>query len=148
MPRLRNIPQVITGFEEKDVLCGIMMLLRQIADGRGEVENEYKRVVANGGNKKALKLIDEVFEIRDSEWRGLGNIPKSGFELREKYADMDAKVVYKDIITRINPSHSTGRGANEKARPNEWIRPFGQANQRECYSGCLCAEVIKGKIEP
>ncbi|MFH0856903.1 MAG: hydrogenase formation protein HypD [bacterium] len=119
------IPQVITGFELEDVLAGIMMLLAQIAENRTETENEYNRVVRPEGNKKALDLMNEVFELEDSEWRGLGDIAGSGFKLR-KFADRDAKMIYTDILEKIplNPPLQKGE------------------------SRCLCSEVIKGLSEP
>jgi hydrogenase expression/formation protein HypD len=85
-------PVVITGFEPLDLLQGIVMLLRQLGDGRADVENHYARVVANDGNLRALRALDEVFELRSFfEWRGLGFISHSALKLRPKYAQWDAE---------------------------------------------------------
>ena len=87
-----NRPIVITGFEPLDILQSIWMLLRQIAEGRCEVENQYSRVVPPAGNRAALEAISKVFEIREFfEWRGLGSIDHSGVRIREAYADFDAE---------------------------------------------------------
>ena len=85
-------PVVITGFEPLDVMQAILMLIRQLNDGRAEVENEYVRVVTPDGNVKAQRLMAEVFELRDSfEWRGLGELPWSARRIREEYANFDAE---------------------------------------------------------
>jgi hydrogenase expression/formation protein HypD len=85
-----RIPCVVGGFEAWDILKSVEMLLRQLADGRAEVENEYSRSVSEYGNGAAQRLTDEVFEPCDSAWRGLGVIPGSGLAIREKYAHFDA----------------------------------------------------------
>ena len=85
-------PVVIAGFEPLDVMQAILMLVRQINDGRAEIENEFTRAVTPQGNRKARALMDEVFELRDSfEWRGLGVIPRSALKLREAFAAFDAE---------------------------------------------------------
>lgn len=85
-------PVVITGFEPLDVMQAVLMLVRQINEGRCEVENEYARVVTREGNRKAQALVAEVFERRDSfEWRGLGQVPDSALSIAEPYADFDAE---------------------------------------------------------
>lgn len=85
-------PVVIAGFEPLDVMQAILMLLRQANAGRAEIENEFTRAVSRDGNAKAIALMDEVFEVRESfEWRGLGTIPASGLRLRERYAAFDAE---------------------------------------------------------
>lgn len=85
-------PVVIAGFEPLDVMQAILMLIRQINDGRAEVENEYTRVVTPEGNGRAQALMADVFERRDSfEWRGLGQLPRSALRIREAYADFDAE---------------------------------------------------------
>ncbi len=85
-------PIVVSGFEPLDILQAIVMLLRQIADGRAEVENQYKRVVPWEGNRAALCAMAEVFELRPYfEWRGLGFISQSALRLRDSYADWDAE---------------------------------------------------------
>jgi hydrogenase expression/formation protein HypD len=87
-------PGVITGFDAHDILTGIMMLLKQIASGRGVIENEYKKVVREEGNTRAVALLEEFFEPRDAYWRGIGMIPGSGLRLREKYGHRDIERVY------------------------------------------------------
>ncbi|MCL2724925.1 MAG: hydrogenase formation protein HypD [Polyangiaceae bacterium] len=85
-------PVVIAGFEPLDVMQAILMLVRQINEGRAEVENEFTRAVTLDGNLKAQKLVSEVFELRDSfEWRGLGSVPHSALKLREAYTAFDAE---------------------------------------------------------
>jgi hydrogenase expression/formation protein HypD len=87
-----NVPIVVTGFEPVDILQGIYMCLRQLEEGRAEVENQYTRSVRREGNLSARELIREVFRVVPRKWRGIGEIPKSGFGLREKYAAFDAEI--------------------------------------------------------
>jgi len=89
-----RIPSVITGFEAADMLQGIMMLLNQIACNKAAVEIQYKRVVREEGNQKAMSLLHEYFEPCDSHWRGLGVIPQSGLALREHMKHRDARTLY------------------------------------------------------
>ncbi len=117
-------PQVISGFEANDILESIYMLLLQIKEGRQEVENQYKRLVKKEGNREAQKLIAEVFEIQEGSWRGLGDIPGSGLEIRKEFQEQDAKVKYKDIFRKIDFSRS--------------IDP----------PGCRCGDVLRGVILP
>ena len=121
-----KLSQVITGFDGEDVLLGIYMLLKQIAEGRAEVENEYTRCVRQEGNLVARKLVDEVFETGDAFWRGLGNIPNSGLEIREKYSKYDAKVKYKNILSR----HS------------ELVEESLES------TGCICGAILRGLKQP
>ncbi len=86
-----KVPCVAAGFEPLDVLEAIRMILLQRKEGRVESENEYTRVVKPDGNPAAQRIIDQVFEIADAPWRGLGIIPKSGLYIREKYASHDAR---------------------------------------------------------
>jgi hydrogenase expression/formation protein HypD len=88
-------PVVIAGFEPLDVMQAILMLVRQVNDGRAEVENEFTRAVTREGNAKAQALVAEVFELRrEFEWRGLGAVPYSALRLKEKYAAFDAERRY------------------------------------------------------
>jgi hydrogenase expression/formation protein HypD len=88
-------PVVIAGFEPLDVMQAILMLVRQVNDGRAEVENEFTRAVTREGNAKAQALVAEVFELRrEFEWRGLGAVPYSALKLKEKYAAFDAERRY------------------------------------------------------
>ena len=85
-------PVVIAGFEPLDVMQSALMLVRQLNEGRHEVENEYTRVVSRDGNRKAQRLVAEVFEKRRSfEWRGLGLLPDSALRIRDSYAHFDAE---------------------------------------------------------
>ncbi|MCL1922510.1 MAG: hydrogenase formation protein HypD [Propionibacteriaceae bacterium] len=85
-------PIVVTGFEPLDILQSVAMLLTQFAEGRCEVENQYSRVVLPQGNLEAIRILGEVFTVRESfEWRGLGSIPFSGYELSQDYEDHDAE---------------------------------------------------------
>ncbi len=85
-------PVVIAGFEPLDVMQAILMLVRQVNDGRAEVENEFSRVVTREGNRSAQALVAEVFEHRPSfEWRGLGEIPRSALRIRAQFARFDAE---------------------------------------------------------
>lgn len=117
-----KVSQVITGFEPDDILLAVYMLLKQIKEDRKEVENEYIRSVKEKGNPKAYKSIFEVFDIVDGNWRGFGVIPKSGLKIKSKYKKMDARVKYKDILSKVDFSHSR--------------KP----------TGCRCGEVIRGLI--
>ena len=101
-----NKPIVISGFEPLDLLQGILMLLRQVNEGRAEVENEFTRAVTPMGNRKAQALVDEVFEVRDSfEWRGLGSLPFSGLKISAEFAEFDAELRYPDLIYKNVPDH-------------------------------------------
>ena len=85
-------PVVIAGFEPLDVMQAVLMLVRQINDGRWEVENEFSRAVTRDGNRKAQALVAEVFELRKwFEWRGLGVVPYSALRIKEPYARFDAE---------------------------------------------------------
>ncbi|EKE19505.1 MAG: hypothetical protein ACD_8C00146G0010 [uncultured bacterium] len=115
-----KVSQVITGFEALDILVGVYMLLRQIVEKRKDVENEYRRLVKLDGNKKAQKMIEDVFEIGDGNWRGFGIIAKSGLEIKKKYEKFDAKKKYTDIILKMDLKNSRK------------------------FTGCKCGEVIRG----
>ena len=85
-------PVVVTGFEPLDLLQGIALLLRQLREGRAEVENQYARAVSDNGNAPALRALDQVFELRTFfEWRGLGFISQSALKIRAEYAQWDAE---------------------------------------------------------
>jgi hydrogenase expression/formation protein HypD len=86
-----HIPIVVTGFEPVDLLNGILQTVRQLEAGRYEVENAYSRVVTVEGNQPAQQLIQEMYEVHDRQWRGIGMIPQSGWRLRPDYAQYDAE---------------------------------------------------------
>jgi hydrogenase expression/formation protein HypD len=120
VPRDHGRPVVVSGFEPLDILTSIYQLMRQLAAGRCEVENEYSRVVPWAGNPKALAVIDRVMEVRETfEWRGLGWIPDSAMRLREEFAAFDAERIYQVPGVRV---------ADPKA--------------------CQCGEVLRGVIKP
>jgi hydrogenase expression/formation protein HypD len=113
-------PIVVAGFEPLDVLQAVHMILRQLAEGRCEVENQYSRVVPYDGNLRALEVLAEVFALRPHfEWRGMGFISQSGLRLSDAYADFDAELRYDVPGVRV---------ADPKA--------------------CQCGEVLKGVIKP
>jgi len=113
-------PVVIAGFEPLDILHAITMILRQLSDGRAEVQNQYSRVVPFEGNVRALEVLADVFELRPHfEWRGLGFISHSGLKLTEAYAEFDAEQRFSVPGVRV---------ADPKA--------------------CQCGEVLKGVIKP
>jgi hydrogenase expression/formation protein HypD len=95
-------PIVVSGFEPVDLLQAIVMLLRQMQQGRAEVENQYKRVVPWEGNRAALAAMAEVFELRPYfEWRGLGFISQSALRIRDAYAAWDAERVFRVAGVRV-----------------------------------------------
>ncbi len=115
-----GLPIAVSGFEPLDILQGVYMLMKQLAEGRAEVENQYSRVVREDGNPLALKAIAETMELRTTfEWRGLGFISQSALKLREEFATWDAEVRYALPGVRV---------ADPKA--------------------CQCGEVLKGVIKP
>jgi hydrogenase expression/formation protein HypD len=94
LARKYKVPIVVTGFEPVDILQGISMVVKQLEEGRVEVENQYARSVRREGNIPAKKLLAEVFEIIDRKWRGIGTIPSSGYGLAEAFSDFDAEKVF------------------------------------------------------
>ena len=105
-----RVPIVITGFEPLDILEGILMTVRQLEEGRAEVENQYVRAVSRDGNGAARDLIFEVFEVGDRKWRGVGSIPKSGYKISYEYRDHDAEKIFEvdQIDTRESPECISG----------------------------------------
>ena len=89
-----HVPIVITGFEPLDILQGVLMTIQQLEQGKWDVENQYPRVVKREGNLMAQDLVDQVFEIGDRKWRGVGSIPKSGYKLRYEFRDHDAERIF------------------------------------------------------
>ncbi|MFN2644441.1 MAG: hydrogenase formation protein HypD [Burkholderiales bacterium] len=113
-------PLVVSGFEPLDVLQSTWMVLRQIAEGRAEIENQYARVVRDEGNGAALEAVLEVYELREFfEWRGLGSIDHSGVRIRSRYARYDAE--RKFVVPGVSISDP---------------------------KSCQCGEVLKGVIKP
>lgn len=115
-----NRPLVVSGFEPLDILQSIWMLLKQMADGRVEIENQYGRIVPEDGNPAAMTAVDKVFELREFfEWRGLGSIEQSGVRIRDAYSAFDAEQKFSVPDLKV---------ADPKA--------------------CECGDVLKGIIKP
>lgn len=100
-----NIPIIITGFEPLDLVQGIYMAVCQLEEGRIEVENQYSRVVTKEGNKAAKDVIKKVFEVGNREWRGIGEIPDSGYRITKQYEHYDAETKFQ--IQKIHSPESS-----------------------------------------
>jgi hydrogenase expression/formation protein HypD len=100
LARRYRVPIVVTGFEPIDILEGVAMLVRQLEDGRSVVENQYTRSVRREGNLDAQAVVGEVFEHAPRAWRGIGEIPRSGLQIRPAYADFDATVRFRDVLAQ------------------------------------------------
>lgn len=116
-----RVPIVITGFEPIDLLEGVLMTVRQLEQGRAEVENQYARAVAIEGNVAARKMIGQVFDIADRSWRGIGIIPKSGYKLSYAYRDFDAERLFEveNIRTREPEVCISGQVLKGLKKPNQ-----------------------------
>lgn len=99
-----GVPIVVTGFEPVDILRGIFMTVRQLESGKHEVENGYPRVVTYLGNQPAQSVINQVFELCDRKWRGIGQIPMSGWCLRPEFREFDAERRF--MVEEISPEES------------------------------------------
>lgn len=110
---------VISGFEPVDLMEAILMLVRQIENGKPGVEIQYRRAVRPEGNQKAREMLEEVFELRDDWWRGLGVLKASGYGIREKYGKHDAERM---IPVEVEPTRED--------------------------KGCICGEILKGLKSP
>ncbi|HEX3917331.1 MAG TPA: hydrogenase formation protein HypD [Caulobacteraceae bacterium] len=132
-------PLVVAGFEPLDILQSIWMVLKQIADGRCEVENQYARIVAAGGNSPALEAVARVYELREFfEWRGLGSIDHSGVRIREPYAAFDAERKFSVPGVRIADPKSCQCGEVLKGAIKPWqCKVFGAACTPETPLGAL-----------
>lgn len=86
-----QVPIVVTGFEPVDILEGIWMAVKQLEEGRAQVENQYARSVRRDGNRQARDIVGQVFQLVDRQWRGIGEIPMSGLGLRDEFAAWDAE---------------------------------------------------------
>ncbi|MEL6483869.1 MAG: hydrogenase formation protein HypD, partial [Bacteroidota bacterium] len=122
-----KVPIVVTGFEPLDVLQGILMVIRQLEQSQSEVENQYARIVREEGNVEAQKVIHEVFEIQNQMWRGIGEIPMSGYGVKSKYADFDATKKYEVSIEEApeNPECISGQIMKGIKKPFECAQ-FGK----------------------
>ncbi len=116
-----QVPIVITGFEPLDILEGIRQTVQQLEEGRAEVENAYPRAARYGGNVPAQKMLQEVFQVTDRKWRGIGEIPQSGWELSEDYRAYDAAIKFNvtDIHTEESSVCRSGEVLQGLIKPNE-----------------------------
>lgn len=116
-----HIPIVVTGFEPVDILQGIYMTVKQLEEGRHEVENQYSRSVRLEGNVPARQLLAEVFEVTDRKWRGIGNVPRSGYRLREEYSAYDAERIFdvSGIMAEESPLCIAGQVLQGLKKPYE-----------------------------
>jgi len=121
IPQKYGLPCCVAGFEPVDMLEGLYLLLRQMLERHPQVENQYIRAVKRNGNLKAQKIIASVFRTSDAAWRGLGIIPQSGLQIKNKFAEFDAGKVFS-------------------------IRP--KAKGQRLKTKCRCADVLKGLIRP
>ena len=116
-----NIPIVVTGFEPLDILEGIRKIIAQLESGRAEIENAYTRAVTEAGNLPAQKLLEDVFDVTDRKWRGIGEIPLSGWQLSRAYRDYDADVKFNvgNIHTQESPVCHSGDVLQGLIKPHE-----------------------------
>jgi hydrogenase expression/formation protein HypD len=123
-----RVPIVITGFEPVDMLEGILWTVKQLEAGQAVVENQYSRAVRPEGNLQSRKLIEEIFEITDRKWRGVGIIPKSGYRLRYEYRDHDAERLFEvaDIETQESSLCISGQILKGLKKPHD-CSAFGKS---------------------
>ena len=116
-----QVPIVVTGFEPLDILEGIRLTVRQLESGRAEVENAYPRAANEAGNRAAQTLLDQVFQVTDRTWRGIGTIPASGWGLRAEYAAFDAAARFGvgDIAPHESPLCRSGDVLQGRLKPNQ-----------------------------
>ncbi len=117
--RRYRVPIVITGFEPLDLLEGVLRTIRQLEEGRSEVENAYGRAVRPEGNPASRRLIEDVFEVCDRKWRGVGLVPQSGFRLRHEYRAHDAEKLFEveDIETQESAVCISGQILKGRKKP-------------------------------
>jgi len=116
-----QIPIVVTGFEPLDVLEGIRRVVAQLETGESELENAYPRVVTAKGNVHAQDMVEDVFEVCDRQWRGIGEIPQSGWRLSERYQDFNAEIRFQvaDLDAPESPLCRSGEVLQGLIKPNE-----------------------------
>jgi hydrogenase expression/formation protein HypD len=122
-------PLIVSGFEPLDVLQSVYMIMRQLAEGRAEVENQYSRVVGWEGNPRAMAVIEETMEPRPHfEWRGLGTIPWSALKLKDDFAAYDAEKIFEVPGVRVADPKACQCGEVLRGRLRPWeCRVFGKA---------------------
>lgn len=116
-----RVPIVITGFEPVDMLEGVLMTVRQLEAGEAKVENQYGRAVKREGNRQSIALIEDVFEVCDRKWRGVGSIPMSGYRLTDAYRDFDAERLFDvaDIETAESSECISGQVLKGLKKPHD-----------------------------
>ncbi len=119
--RQYKVPIAVTGFEPVDLLDGILRVVRQLEAGRAEVEIAYGRAVQDEGNVHARRVVDEAFEVCDRAWRGIGQIPKSGYKLRHELRAHDAERLYDvaGVETRESPDCISGQVLKGLRKPRD-----------------------------
>ena len=119
--RKYKVPIIITGFEPVDLLRGIKACVEQLEQGVFQLDNQYKRVVKGEGNREAQSIIFEIFEIGDREWRGIGSIPFSGYQVRKEYSGFDAirKFSIQSKDGKENPDCMAGQILKGLKKPHE-----------------------------
>ena len=113
------VPQVVAGFEPEDILLGLVMLVRQVREGTHRVDNAYPRAVTREGNMKAKKLMFDVFELSDVEWRGFPVIPKSGLILKKEFEQYDAQKKFGIVFRHVGK-----------------------------HAACICDKILRGISQP
>ncbi|MFA6362533.1 hydrogenase formation protein HypD [Methanoregula sp.] len=113
------VPQAVAGFEAEDILLGLLMLVEQVREGKHRVDNAYPRVVTREGNTKAKKIMYEVFEPCDVEWRGFPVIPQSGLRLKKEFGQYDAQKKFGLVYKKVSK-----------------------------HSACICDKVLRGIAQP
>jgi len=116
-----RVPIIVTGFEPVDILQGVCMAVKQLEEGRADVENQYARSVRWEGNLPARQLLSEVFEPTDRKWRGIGEIPQSGYRLREAYSGYDAEKLFEvaDVEAQESPLCISGLVLQGLKKPHD-----------------------------
>jgi len=137
-PEAYRMPTVAAGFEPVDVLMGILAVVKQINEGVYKCENVYQRAVHEKGNIKAQMAIKEVFDVVPAYWRGIGKIPRSGLNLKERYKMQDARY-------RFGGGYPPQAGAEGKPIAH---RPSPIAHLNDINPGCSCHLIMIGKIKP
>jgi len=119
LARDHGVACVVSGFEPTDILQSVLILVTQIVQGRSQVQNQYRRVVPDEGNPRARALVEEVFQLKQSQWRGLGTIPDSGLVMGSRYEDHDAQA-----------------------------KIPAQVEQTVEHPGCICGLILRGRKTP
>lgn len=151
-----SVPMVVTGFEPADILLGVLACVKQLEQGRCDVENAYARAVRENGNRLAIALVDEVFETADQIWRGIGSIPLSGLTLKKSYSEFDA--VERFHLTQtisITPSECRASEVLRGMLKPDACPAFGKACSPDCPLGApmvstegACAAYYRYRFHP